>query len=717
MITPIWEPRDPLPHEVRTRFRLRYSTSHDYSLEDLCAHLEAQHASIIFALRQLKEISIDFRSVEGRSYKNCFRESASTTAGLMSIISVVSNTTTQHTYRTFTRTIQNMPKQPERSKPVTKIKIGFPVTSSDDGIAKTATDGQFVFAFLPVVQMPQLQFLIHADFVLPASRQAVTDNPWNRRLRDEVALLFAFAVRDIALKNNQLSYRWLAYIPTYPITGFWQPLQRLITQNLSEERVLYSRAGVLFEPSTLRILSNFFTHKEQPLLPEVARPWHFLSPKYLDSHSSALKSLGVKVFSYDDAFDLIDDDLRTESSSIQTTPLQDTWHNSFITFIKEALSRNSSSYRDRIYEKCIVPVRVQSQLEWRRPAQDIYFPTVVDEGTGSERITIGMPVGVDLVVLHPDAATESSRLEVYQLLGVCHCPNDVVCTAIKRWYMKPGTKGRDDLRSSLEILFWSSYKISPGTSQKLLAVTAKPMFLDTRKLYMRSDQPYHAERLLRLAENPCHAGHFLSDIYQKSSVSTRSRGGLMWEQWLCQVAGVRWYPPLESPDLRDSLYWMIETIRIENPAIFVPFIQNYWSQGYGDKCRSNLKIKQALQECKILCQHGGFEELRSTWFPSRYLVQAAKKYGVESRLAILTLPESTEDHLISQWPCLTELGVRSSLDLSFYRQTLGLLSAAGAPPAIGTRKMGFLYNNMGDRVTLGDRNALKVSEVTGPCPC
>jgi len=386
--------------------------------------------------------------------------------------------------------------------------------------------------------------------------------------------------------------------------------------------------------------------------------------------------------------------------------LNDRWHNSFLAFIQQALSR--TMYKDKIDEMFILPVRVKDKLEWRRPGQNVYLPIVVDEGTGSERIKIEMPKGLDLVVLHPDAAEDSSRREVYQSLGVCNCPPAKICDAIEKAQTTPGKKFVSDLLSYFELLFWFSHKFSFGAQYNLVANTSGEIYAKSRRLFMRSNQPYHAEYLLHLDENPQYNKHFLDKMYQASSVSTRSRGGFTWEQWLCDVAGVRWYPTLSDPENPNKVHWMIETIRDKNSAAFAPMIQHYWAKEYSNTCQFNRKIKQALMECKVLCQHNGFEKLGKTWFPTRLIVETARKYGVEKRLPILALPESTDDYLISQWPSLTELGVRSALDLSFYRQALSLLSIAGEAPAISVTEVGQLYKDMGDRVTLEDQADLKV---------
>lgn len=205
MISPLFESGQILPPNVRTRFRLRYSKSEEVTLKELCTRLEAQHPSIVFALRRLRTISMQFNNVEGRNYSISFNKLSSTSNDMTRIVSKVAGKTTEFVYRTFTRTVKNLPQRLNRTRPSSTIQIGLPVSAHDSDMPIINADGEFVFAFLPVVQMPQLHFLIQADFVLPGSRQAVSDNPWNRRLRDEVACLFALSMKTIARENKPLS--------------------------------------------------------------------------------------------------------------------------------------------------------------------------------------------------------------------------------------------------------------------------------------------------------------------------------------------------------------------------------------------------------------------------------------------------------------------------------------------------------------------------------
>jgi hypothetical protein len=169
MITPIWEsPETSL--EGGTRFRLRGLMSEEDSSETLkkiWIRLDTQHASLLFALRKIRKISIEFRDVESRNHKTRLKKSVTMAGEITTITSSVADCVNHHYYRTFKKNIKDMPKTIDRPRNVTTIKIGFPVTASVEGSPKTEIAGQFIFAYLPVMQLAQLPFVIHADFLLP----------------------------------------------------------------------------------------------------------------------------------------------------------------------------------------------------------------------------------------------------------------------------------------------------------------------------------------------------------------------------------------------------------------------------------------------------------------------------------------------------------------------------------------------------------------------
>jgi hypothetical protein len=702
MISPDWEPGERLPENVRTRFRLRLSFCEPDGLETLCAQMRSLHPSVIFALRQIKKLSLRFQIAGAADRTVSFQKSVSADGNILTILSREDTTVTEYFYRIHSEQVSPMPERLGRTQTTSTVTIGLPITTSNDGSPLLSAAGQFVFAFLPIVQITQLPFLINADFILTGSRQAIVDNAWNRKLRDGIASLFNTLVKRLVLEDSKLSYRWLAYIPAQPMMGFWQPLPGSMQRVLSEEKIIFSRSGSLHKPGQLRLLTRDFTHQWEPLVSDCQRSWCFLSGGYESSDHQVLIVLGASWLGFDEALDLIIDDLQSSSSRLRTMLLHNTWHDTFMTFIKNCLSRADGVSKKRIYNMAIIPVRVNNKLEWHRPGSDIFFPDAVNEGSGPECVRIEMPTDVDIVVLHPEAAAVAGRHEAYLTLGVQHASSNQICPAVTKALLKGGPRLRGDLRKSLELLFWFSYQLSPGVQHMLPASTSGGVAKPTKGLFMRSQQQHHAESLVRLDENPQYGEHFLNPFSQSSVVATRTRGGKTWEQYLTEVAGVRWYPPLQSLPYRQELHWIFDVVQSRDSKVFLSLLQTYWAQEYSSTCRFNPKIDEALRKSKVLCQHGGNEELQKTWFPTRDILDVAQKYGAEKRLPILSLPDPPEEHLISEWSALRDLGVRYSCDLSFYREALSLLAATGQPPPGGPGKLGWLYKDLADRVTLHD---------------
>lgn len=709
MISPIWEDGGDLKHKGRTKFTLRLSESSEGSLEKLCESFESLHPSVIFGLRKLRKVIIRFQNVQGRDYEMSFYKSFDTSRGITKIISKIAGKTIKHAYRTFARDTEDMPVTAGRVATMSTIRIGLPVSAQSYDIPETSELDQNIFAFLPIMQVQQIPFLIHADFLLTGGRQAVTDNAWNRKLREAIADLFVDSVEQVVLEDNELSYRWHSYIPTQSVVGFWEPFSASIQRLLSVREIFYSRAGTLHPSSAIRFLPKHVMHEGEPLLSDCERAWRFVSARYNSPYWPTFELLGVKSIKHNDIVDLIGDDLSSSESRIQKTDLSDGWHDSFLALVKHVLDQNCSSRTEmRLYKMKIVPVRVEEKLKWWRPGQVVYFPTVVEEGTGFEQVKLQMPTNIGFVVLHPDAAVPPTRLQIYGRLGVSRCSIEAICEAIEGAQLTSGSSFTSDLISHPELLFWHSHKISPQTKDTLKGLRADGEYQTIKGSFLRSDQTYHAERLLNLQDNSQYKEHFLDSRYQRSPVATRSRDDVTWEQWLCKVAGARWFPPLENPENSDELYWMIETIRSQNSHIFVPLIQEHWLKEYGETCQSNGKIKQALLECKVPCRNGSLEELGKTWFPKSSIITAAQKYGIEKKLPILALPDSAEEHSISQWPSLRDLKVQHSRNLTFYREALSLLSDTGDAPQISVTKMGSLYKMIGACAGLKDQKNLRV---------
>jgi hypothetical protein len=488
--------------------------------------------------------------------------------------------------------------------------------------------------------------------------------------------------------------------------GFWEPLGQMIRKLLAQKSLFFSRRETLLTPDRLRFLGSTFQHGSEPLLlPNVCGTWDYLSSKYDMAYTSVLRLLGVTTLTTGEALELVEIDLSDDSSVIQSRPLGNLWHDSFLKFI----NTSRVNWMHKLIMLPIIPVRVNDVLQWQRPGQAIYFPNIVDEGTGSDRVKIDMPQQIELSTLWPDAAINSNRLKIYGSLGVQNCPVETLCRAVEKQHIRPGSHYTLDLRTCLEILYWFSYKLSFGAQPKLIASTSANIYAQTRTLFMRSIQPYDAETLLALEDHPEFKNKFLNPIYQKSPISTRSRGGTTWEAWLRDVAGVRYHPPLADLDNRNKLHWIIETVKKESPGNFVPLIQHYWSQEYNHDSRLNNSLRQELMQSQVLCMHGGYESLSKTWFPTKSIVSLARYYGVDQHLPVLALPGVGDGLLASDWPSLTVLGCRSADGFDLFKEILLIMAEHHThEPRFDMAQVTSLYQRLGETATLTDTQTLKV---------
>jgi hypothetical protein len=98
-----------------------------------------------------------------------------------------------------------------------------------------------------------MQFLLQADFLLPADREDVhVDSAWNQALIAAAAIAYVEAVHHMSNLNNSLRYNWVRYIPTTRAsTGFFENLRQDILRRLQHSKILESRSGHKKEPVSL----------------------------------------------------------------------------------------------------------------------------------------------------------------------------------------------------------------------------------------------------------------------------------------------------------------------------------------------------------------------------------------------------------------------------------------------------------------------------------
>lgn len=717
MISPIWRRATSLPPDIRTRVTLVYSSPGTETLEELCHQLEAQPETIVSFLRNLRKLRIIFDNVLGRRYERCFERLETTRSNSSQIVATIDSVPKVHCFREFRHDVKDMPTREGRFSSVSTVTVWLPVSDFDTCIPAIPSHGQYISAYLPVCQVAQLPFLIQGDFILPASRQAVSENPWNKKLREGVAEAFALAAVAISSGNgySRLQHQWPRFLPMSPITGFWHGLSHLIKFYLGERKAFLSRDDGCHGASQVRSLPACFLHKNAPLLPRQVQHRFFLSDKYKKSVYPALRYLGIQELSTQEMLDLISDDLKTTQSLIQGTALQHDWHDSFAglleSLLRKKMTQDGQSTIDRLRHMRIVPVRDGQELVWWAAAsapRTIYFPVIVEDGNGTDRVHITMPTDLGLAVLHPTAASGAIRKRVYHDLGVQDCPPATICRSIERTHNARKFGLSSDMVAHFELLFWFSYDMSSDQRARLHAETEGKFCSNSSELFFWSEREHDTAQVARLEATEEHREYLLYSCYQKSTLSSRSRGAYSWESWLHKIAGIRWYPPLQASARHEGLHWVIKEVLKNNAAAFLPLIQAHWAEEYSEICRWNSKLEQALKQSKVLCRNGTMEELGKTWFPSRLILKAARSYGVEHRLPIVALPDSDEGCDLSEWSCLRDLEVASQRGLSFYRQVLVALADNGNTPQPSLTVLSKLYACIGSSATLEDQKELKV---------
>ncbi|MCQ1537467.1 hypothetical protein FTO68_00455 [Methanocalculus taiwanensis] len=174
------------------------------------------------------------------------------------------------------------------------ISIAFPLDDDSTG------DGKF-FAYLPVKKIPEVPFLLNADFLLISSREDVhVDDPWNKWLISCVPKVFVKAF-DKFLDMDEYSKSLYKFIPLNTSDDFFQPAIESIIDALK------GMAIILTEPGGKRVKPNeaFLISKDlRSLLFETDLPkslyTHRVVIEGIQVYNKQLKALGVE--SYPDEF-------------------------------------------------------------------------------------------------------------------------------------------------------------------------------------------------------------------------------------------------------------------------------------------------------------------------------------------------------------------------------------------------------------------------------
>lgn len=183
------------------------------------------------------------------------------------------------------------------------ITISFPV-------GETVTEGA-VYAYLPVLENTGLPFILNADFLVPSSRDMISeDEEWNKWLRDQIPGLFieAFVTLSQRLKNQ---CELFCHIPIEEEvkTRFFEPIAKQITERLSSLAIIPTEPkGNLAFPKESKSSRDFRKAITGHTLPGALNDRLIAEKLQSIVPSKVLQKLGISPISSNDVAAYLEDD-------------------------------------------------------------------------------------------------------------------------------------------------------------------------------------------------------------------------------------------------------------------------------------------------------------------------------------------------------------------------------------------------------------------------
>ncbi|KAK7428051.1 hypothetical protein QQZ08_005483 [Neonectria magnoliae] len=298
-----------------------------------------------------------------------------------------------------------MPKNARREGvTVSEVILAFPIAHS-----KPEIRAQKVFAFLPIDDFG-FKFLIHADFLLVASREGLDyDRPWNSVLRRALQRAFLTAVKRFNKASEDgpaygLRYMWPKYIKYHRHShAFWTSLHESILNDLRAERILESGdpGARLYKPPTLRYVPTQFRFGEDALFDCSSLRKTHLAFEY-DCVHEELELLGVRKISTIKLYQEFEEWVAEVGAAGLRTKSPE-WHRQVSRIFIDVMG-----LRHSLENFPIVPLRDGSWVSAR--TDRLYLASDTDDQY--------IPKGINLLIVDQSASQDPVRRRFYEFLGI-----------------------------------------------------------------------------------------------------------------------------------------------------------------------------------------------------------------------------------------------------------------------------------------------------------
>jgi hypothetical protein len=718
MITPHPEPPTSLPPEVRTRMTLTLLDTVSY--EQMKADLQALSETLLLFLWKLQVLKIEFypegdaASIRTVTHSKSETEDTGTyTTYLRKRVSeshlseVHLDPIIERKYYIFKRSLSNLPpdkaRRDKRGNYVQSAPavLAFPVGPDDT----PELHQQHTFAFLPLRRVG-FTFILHSDFVTQANREDVVHSERNKAILVGFAGLF----RDAMLRfreNPTLQWQWMRYLPSDNLSDeFWKELWPLIRKTLEQTPLLYARdkPGRYIPPQLHIVPEKLLDQSGSPLLADLQKPI-YLSGKYAIEDHDALRRLGTRGIAPNAFLELLNADLQRTDGSSRWKSLDSSsdWRTRLCKVIIETF--NKGPFQQTLREMRLTPT---TGGKWGSTAAqpEFYFPT-----------TQGVPLPGDLglLLVHKSAIANNAWKELISKLGVAECTPHQVINSINRvesdWQNR-NTNLQNHIAHA-RCLFHFLPQGSTTQDFKINLVTQEQYLSDSRKecLYFSDirDEFSPAELFRKTDEAPGYQADYLHEDYLKAVESTVTVHGRKWLQWLEELAGVRWTPPLTQGghDRLSTEFGYLIQHRLDR---LLGTVKRYWIS-YEPQMTS--AIVTEIRASEVSLKNGTKSQLDKSFLQFPKLVQAATRYGIEKTFPFIPADNQLTDEERVNWTFLNQFGIGIKDDLKFYIRALRLFK--GECPSLSTPTVDERLLEMYDRIQSKGKNEVKrVKCVLGP---
>ncbi|KAH6627198.1 hypothetical protein B0J18DRAFT_465142 [Chaetomium sp. MPI-SDFR-AT-0129] len=709
MILPILSPFPYPPADLvssdkhHTQFLLEVKRRDDYL--EIERELKEVKPELLLFLRRLKQLRLSFPS-NGRS--DCFDRSVHVSdrdlvggGGVETITLSASiggfgpdgNITRrrENKYVVYRHEVRDLPPDPAREGiSASEVTLAFPCVDSyraENGCTPFIVS-QKTFNFLPIDDFG-FKFVIHADFLLVASREALEYRcPWNLALRDGIRDAFLAAMQRFASSSSEgplrgFRFNWLTYLARTPHgSEFWDDLHVDIINHLQQTPILISQHGLpnkFHKPSALRRVSEIYRFNGGTLFGPLsdASSYDHLSFQY-DDLWLELTELGVQHLSPDELCTEFEQWLaRVDSAAaLDAQPLA--WH--------ERVSRvfcdcgGDESLRVRLRQLPIIPLRGGT---WGKAesGQNIYLDSLSEDDDD-------VPGCLDIVIVEPAASRNKVRRDFFEFLGINQYTPRPVCEVILKLHRDKDSITRTVKNLILDAAYLFKHRsllrrCFRGTPNISFAVSRNGERANTKTGPIYYDDPRVQPNLInRYKSFPGNPFWVLDDgydavIFTDNDPSTQAQKQQQFSNWLLQSPTISQVPELVR---NHQLTPEWEFLRDANVIDLLHALKSR----YGSSAPEVVPVVllQAAQQLQVWCRDGSQQRLGDLALPTEELLRECPN------IDFIDLPEAGSTN---SWEFLSRFGILCKCDTTARLRELQALSKRFQPGDVSKEAVHGIY--------------------------